>query len=378
MGPQFVHIQAYSVKPNKSGNSIKQVLAEAERDPEFSSHVDDAKPPVTVFGCNIPELRALHDAMVDRCKIEVKVKGKVRTRSVRKDRNTLLTAVSSFPIKTEDIDKDETGETRRFYEKWKRLNIKHLQDKFGDRLKTVIEHTDEEYPHLHAYILPDNDPGAYAVKLHPGEVAKAAKAEELMEDESVEKKQINKISNAAYKEAMSNFQNDFYLAVGVPCGLTRFGPKRARLTRKQWTQEKTDADLKAYVVEANEREAKALADKDRRLDRAEDQQEQSWADLEAGQAKLKADKAAFSDEVAATNNALNVREQTVRARERFLNKVMTGIKRATKALGDYLGIQLPKSPMRALEELENLIPQDDPIRNPEPEPEQDETPSNDM
>ena len=34
-GPQFLHLQSYSRKPNKIGQSVQQILDEAAREPQF-------------------------------------------------------------------------------------------------------------------------------------------------------------------------------------------------------------------------------------------------------------------------------------------------------------------------------------------------------
>jgi len=53
MGPQFAHLKAFSIKPNKSGNSIEQVLGEVMRETEFSQHITDAKLPTLIYGVGV-------------------------------------------------------------------------------------------------------------------------------------------------------------------------------------------------------------------------------------------------------------------------------------------------------------------------------------
>ena len=290
MGPQFAHMQAFSIKPNREGNSIEQVLAEAIREAKYSTHIDDPKPPTLIYGVDLPSLKKLHDEMLEQRKVEVKLKGKVRYRAIRKDRNTLMTVISSFPIRIADLDKDGTGETRRMFEKWKKLNTDHLRNQFGDKLKTIIEHTDEEFPHLHAYILPDNDPGAFANALHPGEVAKADAAK-TAKAEGLTGKAVNKVANKIYQAAMSGWQDDFYSAVGAPCALTRDGPRRARKTRARWQAEKIAAKATADVIEKNETKAKELETEARALRSQSDTLDDAEDDIEAARAKIASDRA---------------------------------------------------------------------------------------
>ena len=246
-------MEVYSLKPNKSGQSVGQVLGEAVRDPLFSQHIDNPKPPSTIFGGDISELKVLHEEMVKNAATPVMVKGKQRFRAIRKDRNTLFTFVASYPVKTEDLDRDETGETRRMYEKWKEANITFLREEFGAELKTVIEHTDEEHPHIHAYILPDEEPGIFADQRHPGKIAKADAAV-VAQAQGLKGKELTKVTNNCYKASMRDWQDHYYEQVGAPCGLTRDGPKRRRTSRSQWRIEKATAMATAKVFESVEQQ----------------------------------------------------------------------------------------------------------------------------
>jgi hypothetical protein len=257
MGPQFAHMETYSVKPNKAGNSIEQVLGEAVRDPIFSIHIDDPQPPRIVHGVDIAQLKILHDEMVNNTATSVKRKGKAVHRAIRKDRNTLMTVVSSYPVSVADLNNDETGEARRLYDRWVERNVSYLTEQHGSKLKTVIEHTDEVYPHIHAYILPDDDPKVFADDLHPGKLAKADAAFFAKLD-SINGKAVTKVANSAYRSAMRDWQDEFYTEVGAPSGLTRDGPKRARKTRAEWHAEKTAARATAEVLEAAQAASQSL------------------------------------------------------------------------------------------------------------------------
>lgn len=131
---------------------------------------------------------------------------------------------------------------------WRKRSIDWLRDRYGEQLKTVVEHTDEAHPHLHAYVIPDT---LRAYDLHDGRKAKEkAQADGL--DSTAQ--------NRAYKEAMRGFQDDYYSKVGQACGLSRIGPKRRRLSREQWKAEQVQADtLKSVVKRADTIERKALA-----------------------------------------------------------------------------------------------------------------------
>ncbi|MBU2993946.1 plasmid recombination protein [Octadecabacter sp. 1_MG-2023] len=367
MGPQFAHMQAFSIKPNRQGNSIEQVLAEAIREAKFSTHIDDPKPPTIIYGVDLPTLKTLHDEMLDQRKVEVKIKGKVRYRAIRKDRNTLMTVISSFPVRIADLDKDGTGETRRLYEKWKKLNTNHLKNLFGDKLKTVIEHTDEEYPHLHAYILPDDDPGAFANALHPGEVAKADAAKKA-KSEGLTGEAINKVANKGYQAAMSGWQDDFYEAVGAPCALTRDGPKRTRKTRARWQAEKIAARATADVIEKNQTETKALELEARALRTQSDTLDDAEDENEAARKEIEEDRAI----IARDRQKLNEDRKRLNAdRAKFkktIDKVKDGIQRIFDVVADKLGVSIAGVP-RVLEAMKILIDAADDLDAVEPDDE---------
>lgn len=103
-GPQFLHIQTFSLKANPAGQSVAQILGEAARSPEYSMHVDSPIPPRIIFGATPEEVLKQHDDMLAARAVEVKLKnGKSAKRGVRTDRHTLLTAVASYPIPREQI-----------------------------------------------------------------------------------------------------------------------------------------------------------------------------------------------------------------------------------------------------------------------------------
>jgi len=253
-GPQFANIQTFSRKGNKGGQSVAQVIGEATRDPEFSTHVDDPNPPRVLLGD--PEAFAeQHDAHIEaRATVVQKADGTEARRAIRKDRHTMASIVMSYPVPRAAITTDES---KAQLERWERRNLEWLRRTYGDQLKVVLAHEDEEHPHLHAWILAD-DPGADATTLHPGKVAKK-RAEAEAKARGEEPRTAVKLGNGAYREAMKRWQQDYYEAVGAPEGLTRTGPGRRRLSRKQWADEKRGAEAAAATMaRAAEAEAQAF------------------------------------------------------------------------------------------------------------------------
>ena len=114
-----------------------------------------------------------------------------------------------------------------------------LREQYGERLRSVVEHTDEAHPHLHFYAVPL--PGERFEVLHPGRQAAAEKARQGAKKGA---------QNAAYKQAMVGWQDGFQRAVAAHFGLTRRGPGKRRLTRGAWKAEQEQARSLAQPVPA--------------------------------------------------------------------------------------------------------------------------------
>jgi hypothetical protein len=265
-GPQFMHLQSYSRKANDGGQSVEQVLAEASRAPEYSKHVADPRPPSLVYGMAADEVRRLHDEMVAAGGVDVTLKdGRTARRGIRKDRHTLLTAVASHPLPTDLVN--TKPDARADYERWRDHNLAWLKARFGDKLVSVIEHWDEKHPHLHAYILPLDDPTCSARQLNPAWQAK----EEAMETARAaghDDKAALKLGNAAYRAKARELQDHYYEHVSLACGLTRTGPKRERLSRQQWKARKDAAKLTAQISQEIDGRLEDVVDAEDGLERS--------------------------------------------------------------------------------------------------------------
>lgn len=266
-GPQFAHIQTWSRKPNKVGRSVEQIIGEGTRDPTYSQHVEMAKPPRILKG-DPSSFSAQHDAHIaSRATVARLADGTKRHRSIRTDRHTMASIVMSYPVPYAAIISEEAIRKLRA---WEARNLAWLTETYGDQVRVVFAHDDEPYPHIHAWLLPD-DPGADAATLHPGKIAKR-EAEAKAKEKGMPARAAVSAGNAALRDAMTIWQDAYHEAVGAPEGLTRSGPLRRRLSRSQWQAEKataaanaaaltrvTDADrILAEKIAAAEREAIAL------------------------------------------------------------------------------------------------------------------------
>ncbi|WP_306148130.1 MULTISPECIES: plasmid recombination protein [unclassified Roseibium] len=281
MGYQFIHLETYSRKADSEGRSVEWILAEARRDPDASLHVEFPQAPEVVLGISLDQLATRHSELAEGATTTLK-SGK--TRKIRKDQKSLLTIVASYPVPFKELTKDPEG--LKSLKNWERRTVEWLQSLYGDDLVSVVRHTDERYPHLHAYILPQSDPELRALRMHPGHEAKRI----VMESDSAtdNKKELNRRGDRAYREAMRSWQDSYHHAVGIPSGLTRLGPKRRRLSREAWHAEKQAAKAvktaevqAAKYVEAVKTRSSAYADRVR----AEASAIRSSAKLHAEEAK---------------------------------------------------------------------------------------------
>ncbi|WP_412064673.1 plasmid recombination protein [Rhizobium sp. SYY.PMSO] len=243
MGFQFIHLESYSRKADSKGRSTDFIFSEASRKPEASIHVQSPVPPIVVFGVGVEEVQAMHDVAADAATINIEG-GKVR--KIRKDQKTLHTVVASHPYTMAEV-RDEL-EKRREAEEWEKRTVDWLRSQYGVDLKSVVRHEDESHFHLHAYIVPTDDPEMKALRHHPGTTAKRAMMA-AGPAEGEDAKALHKRADAAYKQSMRAWQDSYYESVGIPCGLARLGPKRRRLTRAEWQREQVQAKALQKTVQ---------------------------------------------------------------------------------------------------------------------------------
>ncbi len=229
MAFQFAHVETYSRKGSpKGGGSVSWILGEARRDEGACPHVSRPGAPKQIYGVSLDEVERLHDELCASVRYEV-AGGK--TRAVRQDQHTLFTVVCSYPVPMKEV-RGNPDEERRLQE-WQDRNVAWLQAEYGDDLKCVILHDDEQFPHIHVYAIPDD---LRCRNLHVGVVAKEAVMKAGPEN-GEDSKAHNKRGDVAYRAAMSAWQDRYFEQVGLPSGLTRLGPGKRRLSREAWRAE---------------------------------------------------------------------------------------------------------------------------------------------
>ena len=228
----FVHCQSFSRKPNRAGQCVGQVVGEGLRTGQYHPHVESPRPPISVFG-DPTTFKLMHDAHVAERKTYAVKNGQISERVIRQDRHTLFTIVASYPSPIAAVEASPEELAR--FKTWVDLNLAWVRDRYGNQLKVAFAHVDEQHPHLHFWLLPD-DPSADATLLHPGKVAKR-EVEAHLKSERVPPREAVKAGNRALKSAMRAWQDSYHRAVGATLGMHRDGPKRRRLSRAQWAAE---------------------------------------------------------------------------------------------------------------------------------------------
>jgi hypothetical protein len=244
MPAQFARLEIYSRKKDSSGRNTDFIFDEVRRKPYASKHVRDRKTPTVIHGKSIDEMQALHDR-VAAC-ATIGIKGGKRRR-IRQDQNTLAGIVISFPYTPEEIraNKAKQDEVHAF-----ERNVKTaLKNKYGSDLITIVRHMDENYYHLHAYIIPLSDPEFKAKRYHPGVLAK----EETMADgrlNRIEPSRLRELADDAYIAAMAVWQDEIFEGISQFSGLTRYGEKQEkRLSRAQWSEKQKQKGLDSSAQE---------------------------------------------------------------------------------------------------------------------------------
>ncbi|RBP84251.1 hypothetical protein EBI01_05595 [Marinomonas rhizomae] len=217
-GYQFIHVEAYSRVSSKNNKrqSARNVINEAIRAPEASSHISNIKPPILVFGQSPEKTLELSESQAVIAKDSI-------GRKLRKDGLVMVAGVASYPARTDEISFENEN-----LQHWLKLTIEFLSKKYGEQLKSVVVHSDEPFWHCHFYLVPKLDVNN---SLDIGLVHDGIAARNTVSSQSA------KIKLRAYSDAMRAFQDAYYTNVGIPCGLTRDGPRRRRLTRKEWKVE---------------------------------------------------------------------------------------------------------------------------------------------
>lgn len=302
---QFIHIETYarkastkqkpskpkagkksrettSEKEKKPKQDVRGVIAEAVRDPGDCPHVASPEPPRYLLGDDAV-MRGMQSDIERNLDLH---HARMGGRKLRSDAHVLLAGIASFPRGLQTAEPDT-------YEKWEGLTVEWLNRKYGQDLRAVLMHDDEEHPHIHFYVY--SPERVNAKELHDGYAAAAHLPV------------LTKEAGIAHADAMRAMQSSYYAEVAHECGLLRDGPKRRRESRASYKARQREerervalgkqvTQVHADLLNGAATEAKRAADLRREAERAQQAALAAVEDTQLGRQELQRSLAAVDAE----------------------------------------------------------------------------------
>lgn len=286
---QFAHVETYSQKGLNNSQTKKSscfdVIMEALRKAGFFNHLLDggytAQEPNILYSDSDKNLLDRMDDFIKQLETEKDSQG----RKISAIQNILMAGVFSYPkpVNTKD---GWTEDDKQNYLLFKETSIDFLKNEYGDNLVCVLEHQDEEFPHLHYYVVNKKKISALN-ELHPGHSAV------LKEQQKLETELAPTAKMKLYKNAMKSWQDRFFAQVGIYCGFDRLGPKKQRLSRSEWKIRKQQMKAVQSAIKVIKKKASEVKEKSDSLDDAIIELESKFQDLETTQVAMEKESTAL-------------------------------------------------------------------------------------
>lgn len=227
---QMLRIDKFGSRPkvvkDKDGTpytkrSFMGVLLEGGREIGNAPHVLNPTEPTLLYGMSPIEL-------ADELALDFRESRDKRGQRLHPDTLILLGGFASYPIPTAEMW-DIPGAESTYFE-WEEKFLQFLKGKWGNRLRSVVRHGDEERLHVHFYVTPDLAAGETNLDaLHPAMGAVAAAV-----PKNLRTKEAIKMRRNAWTPALRLLLDEFYEQVSVGFGHARIGPDpNERLSQKQ-------------------------------------------------------------------------------------------------------------------------------------------------
>ena len=305
-GYQFARMETFSLKGTGQRRTVREVLDENERLPGNAPHVPDPKPPRLIYGMMPTAVADLIDENFRAAKKAARGTG--RGNGPRRDSHVLVGQVYSHPVPCAEIE-----DHREAYDAWVEdcaAFAAREAERNGWRLASIVEHTDEAFPHLHALFVvdPTTDTKLDVRRNHPGH-------------RHVDPDAPGRERSRQYREAMRGWQDLFHAEVAAKNGLTRLGPGRQRLSRAAWQQRKQEAALMAERIRDIERDRRIANDN---LDTAARQK--IWAHKATQSAQQRIERAE------AMEKDLKDREAALASAERDVDEIIKQMEESSRSL----------------------------------------------
>jgi len=234
-GYQFIHFETYARIPNKKFNKqgIWGIVHEAERTSHACLHIEKPQRPITLYGESLRSMSERLHNLADNCIDSL-------GRKIRKDAQLLLAGVASYPQKHQDMSYCE-----EHFQHWLKNTTDFLKQEFGENLRNITLHLEDEdgRPHVHYFAHPEPDENNI---LNIRTIHFGMRARDSVSDKGLGS---GKRRRKLYKDAMRAFQDRYYNAVSIHSGMARLGPKRQRMTRKQWRDEQSRCEKLQHQLE---------------------------------------------------------------------------------------------------------------------------------
>lgn len=252
---QFLRIEGVgevSREPAKPSRCIAGITAEAARLPGHCPHIQHPAEPRLLYGETLEEIAAAAKLISMQAR-------DTKGRRLRRDGVVLIAGVVTYPVPRADM----TGSIaeREFYEHWRTETVEWLVNSSDIAVRSIVEHTDEDYPHVHFFGLPmlTADFRLNFDAVHPGRKSAG---------EAAARGACRPAVRSAYVAAMVDWQDNYHRHVSARFGHQRLGPRRKRVTRERHMairrtereSEKARADLELqYMLARTPEEVAALA-----------------------------------------------------------------------------------------------------------------------
>ncbi|MGR3086556.1 plasmid recombination protein [Vibrio vulnificus] len=215
---QFFHLDTYSLSPSKNSKSFSSVARELMRHPDAIPHVEKPLPPKILLGVDAYQAEAEIRRRAEKARDKI-------GRKIRKDALLVLAGVMSY-------ERTKALQDKHKFKLWVHSNIDYLKAKYKQNLLSVILHLDEEHPHVHFIVAPDDTDADGMCNI-------------MYQFEPTFARQTTtggrKAKFDAYKKAARSLQDEYYQAVSIRFGMLRTGAGRQRLTRAEHNARKAQA-----------------------------------------------------------------------------------------------------------------------------------------
>ncbi|KFC61900.1 hypothetical protein [Massilia sp. LC238] len=229
--------------------SALDLLSEAMRLDGHIPHVKKTLPPGILYACS-DEVRQNPLKVAELAEEWADSRKTVTGRAHQRNSPVMAGVVISLP--------------KEMIEDWpafRDASVKWMKEKYGERLRLIIEHLDEENPHIHAYLVashgfkdgrPFSEPfGA----VHEGYAESRAARRGSIEKSGTSK---GAKTGKAFVDAMKEYQDKFQHDVARHFNLARLGPQMKKLSHAEAVRQRDIRNAEAERIEAEKLKEKAF------------------------------------------------------------------------------------------------------------------------